>query len=425
MSNAFKTNELTDLVNVQAAAVAGYLTVGSKPYFADQLVGKRNGQTYTFVIKDAGKYVRGKNITGKASDIKERAVTKTVQVGNAMVNTDFVEAVTDVKWNDEIAVPYGKTIIEGLTKDVIMDDLGRANTAFVGEGFGPLTKANAFLTSISSEKKYGFVDPMIDSICSNWGSSFKPVEGVAVLDAKGELSRVGNTYYRMQQFLPSFEITEDLYEKLGSATISSFGSAMDVPVTAINPDLEFGVDEDIPTTKVRILGLTGAQFGDIPQGTPLFIEDVMATNLIGNKTNSYKAFIVLGKYTTNAYYVRDLDLGANGQGTREVVFKDGTTVTGAGLEGKKLVNIIKPGLYYTGLVRLDGTMEFDTLKKQDWSNAELTSSGIEGITVHCARAVNVEAGTNKTRWCVAALARYCGATPEYLMSVLRILHQTV
>jgi hypothetical protein len=34
----------------------------------------------------------------------------------------------------------------------------------------------------------------------------------------------------------------------------------------------------------------------------------------------------------------------------------------------------------------------------------LTTSGIEGITIHCARAVNVEAGTNKTRWAVAALA---------------------
>lgn len=381
MSNAFKTNELTDLVNVQAAAVAGYLTVGSKPYFADQLVGKRNGQTYKFVIKDAGKYVRGKDITGLGSDITEREVTKTVQVGNVMINTDFVEAVTDVKWNDEIAVPNGKALIEGLTQDVIADDFGRANTAFVGEGFGPLTKANAFLTSISSEKKYGFVDPMIDSICSNWGTSFKPVEGVAVLDAKGELSRVGNTDYRMQQFLPSFEISEDLANELASATISSYSYT--------------------PNASSATIALSGVT-ETIPAGTPLFIEDVMATNLIGNKTSSYKAFIAIEDASAGSVKVRPVDFA--GQGTKEAVFKDGTTITAAALAGKKLVNVVKPGLYYTGLVRLDGVMEFDTLKKQDWSNAELTSSGIEGITVHCARAVNVEAGTNKTRWCVAALA---------------------
>lgn len=381
MSNAFKTNELTDLINVQAAAVAGYLTVGSKPYFADQLVGKRNGQTYKFVIKDAGKYVRGKDITGLGSDIKEREVSKTVQVGNVMINTDFVEAVTDVKWNDEIAVPNGKALIEGLTQDVIEDDFGRANTAFVGEGFGPLTKANAFLTSISSEKKYGFVDPMIDSICSNWGTSFKPVEGVAVLDAKGELSRVGNTDYRMQQFLPSFEISEDLSNELASATISSYSYT--------------------PNASAATLALSGVT-ETIPAGTPLFVEDVMATNLIGNKTSSYKAFIAIEDASAGSVKVRPVDFA--GQGTKEAVFKDGTTITAAALQGKKLVNVVKPGLYYTGLVRLDGVMEFDTLKKQDWSNAELTSSGIEGITVHCARAVNVEAGTNKTRWCVAALA---------------------
>ena len=150
-SNAFKTNELTDLVNLRAAEVAGYLTVGAKPYFADQLVGKRNGQEYTFVIKDNGKYVRGKNIEGKGSILEERDVKKKVMVGNVMIDTDFVEAVTDVKWDVEIAQPNGKELIEGLTQDVINDDLGRANTAFVGEGFGPLTKANSFLSSISTE----------------------------------------------------------------------------------------------------------------------------------------------------------------------------------------------------------------------------------------------------------------------------------
>lgn len=396
-NNAFVDNSLTDLVNLRAAEVAGYLTVGAKPYFADQLVGKRNGQEYTFVIKDNGKYVRGKDITGKGSTLKERSVTKKVQVGNVMIDTDFVEAVTDVKWDDEIAKPNGKELIEGLTIDVINDDLGRANTAFVGEGFGPLTKANAFLSSISTDKKYGFVDPMIDSICSNWGSSFKPVDNVAPLDAKGELSRVGSTDYRTQQFLPSFEISVDLANELASATVSSY-TATAIPASAIN-----GNDEDKDNANVDLIVLSGVT-EDIPVGTPLFIQDVMATNFVGNKTSTPKAFIVVKQKQAGQVYVRSVDFGANGLGTKEAIFKDGTLVTAGGLASKKLINPIKEGLYYTGLVRLEGSMEFDTLKKQDWSNADLTSSGIEGITVHCARAVNVEAGTNKTRWCVAAIA---------------------
>ena len=395
-NNAFVDNSLTDLVNVRAAEVAGYLTVGANSYFGDQLVGKRNGQEYTFVIKDNGKYVRGKDITGKASTLKERSVKKKVQVGNVMIDTDFVEAVTDVNWDKEIAQPNGKELIEGLTIDVINDDLGRANTAFVGEGFQPLTKANSFLSSISTEKKYGFVDPMIDSIMASWGQSFKPVDNVAPLDAKGELTRIGSTDYRFQQFLPSFEISADLEAELASATVSSYTAEQEIPASAINGNAE---DED--TAVVDLITLSGVT-EDIPQGTPLFIEDVMATNFVGNKTSSPKAFIVVAQKQAGQVYVRSVDFA--GQGTKEAVFKDGTTITAAGLASKKLINSVKEGLYYTGLVRLNGTMEFDTLKKQDWSNADLTSSGVEGITVHCARAVNVEAGTNKTRWAVAALA---------------------
>jgi len=391
------TNELTDLVNLRAAEVAGYLTVGAKPYFADQLVGKRNGQEYTFVIKDNGKYVRGKNLTGKdASNIVERDVKKKVMVGNVLIDSDFVDAVTDVKWDVEIAQPNGKELIEGLTQDVINDDLGRANTAFVGEGFSPLTKANSFLTSISTEKKFGFVDPMIESIAASWGSSFKPVEGVAPIDAKGELTRVGSTDYRFQQFLPSFEITEDLAKELASATVSSYTAEQTIAASSINCNAE-----DTDTAVVDLITLSGVS-DDIPVGTPLFIADVMATNFNGNKTSSPKAFIVVAQKQAGQVYVRSVDF--DGQGTKEAIFKDGTTVTAAGLAGKKLVNPISEGLYYTGLVRLDGSMEFDTLKKQDWSNADLTSSGLEGITIHCARAVDVVAGTNKTRWCVAALA---------------------
>lgn len=391
------TNELTDLVNLRAAEVAGYLTVGAKPYFADQLVGKRNGQEYTFVIKDNGKYVRGKDLTSKgASNLVERSVKKKVQVGNVLIDTDFVEAVTDVNWDKEIAQPNGKELIEGLTQDVINDDLGRANTAFVGEGFGPLTKANSFLSSISTEKKFGFVDPMIDSIMASWGKSFTPVEGVAPIDAKGELTRIGNTDYRFQQFLPSFEISADLANELASASVSSYTAEQEISASAIN-----GNAEDTDKAVVDLITLSGVT-EDIPVGTPLFIKDVMATNFNGNKTSSPKAFIVVAQKQAGQVYVRSVDFA--GQGTKEAIFKDGTTITASALASKKLVNPVSEGLYYTGLVRLDGSMEFDTLKKQDWSNADLTSSGLEGITVHTARAVDVVAGTNKTRWCVAALA---------------------
>jgi hypothetical protein len=366
MANAFETNKLTDLVNLRAAEVAGYLTAGSKPYFADQLVGKRNGEEYSFVIKDAGKYVKGKDITGQSSNLIERKVTKKVEVGNVMIDTNFVEAVTDVNWDKEIAMPNGKALIEGLTQDVINGDIGRANTAFVGAGWMPLTKANGFLRSISSESRYGFLDPMVESILPAGGPSFTPVANQDPLYNKGELKTLGGTEYRELQFLPSFEISAKLAGELASATVTSYTPGVTADVLALA-----GVTETIPA------------------GTPLFVEDVMATNLVGNKTSSLKAFIAIEDATSGSVTVRPVDFA--GQGTKELCAKDGSALTAAGLAGKKLVNTIKEGLYFTGVVRLDGAMEFDTLKKQDWSNADLTSTGIEGITVHCARAVNVEA----------------------------------
>lgn len=377
-NNTFITNDLTDLINVRAAESAGYLTVGSKSYFADQLVGKRNGESYTFVVKDAGKYVRGKNIEGKSSQLTERSVTKKIEVGNIMIDTDFVEAVTDVNWDKEIAQPNGKALIEGLVQDVMAEDLGRANTAFVGAGWMPLTKANGFLRSISTEDRYGFIDPMIESILPAGGKGFTPVDAEP-LYKKGMIGNVGGTDYREQQFMPSLEISVELANELASATVNTYTQ---------------GVTAD--TIKLNNVSET------IPAGTPLFIEDVMATNLVGNKTSSYKAFIAIEDASNGNVKVRPVDFA--GQGTKEAILKDGSNVVVSGLANKKLVNTIKEGLYYTGIIRLDGTMEFDTLKKQDWSNADLTSSGIEGITVHCARAVNVEAGTNKTRWAVAAIA---------------------
>lgn len=383
MANAFVTNELTDLINVRAAEAAGYLTVGSKSYFGDQLVGKRNGEEYTFVVKDAGKYVRGKNITGQASQLTEREVKKKIEVGNIMIDTDFVEAVTDVKWDEEIAKPNGKALIEGLTQDIINSDLGRANTAFVGAGWMPLTKANGFLRSISTEDRYGFIDPMIESILPAGGKGFTPVDAEP-LYKKGMIGNVGGTDYREQQFLPTLEISADLAAELASASVATYTPGVSADSIVLN-----GVSETIPA------------------GTPLFIEDVMATNLIGNKTSSLKAFIAIedSAETPDGYSavkVRPVDFA--GQGTKEAILRDGSNVVVSGLANKKLVNTIGEGVYYTGIVRLDGVMEFDTLKKQDWSNADLTSSGIEGIFVHTARAVDVEKGENKTRWCVAAIA---------------------
>lgn len=370
MANTFVTNKKVDLVALRAAESAQYLTVGSKSYFSDQLEGKRNGTSYEFVILDAGEYATGMDMTGKVSNLQERKVTKDIKLGNILIDTNLLEKVTDVEWEKEVAIPNGKKLINGIVKDTVADDIGRQNVAFVGKGWLPISKASRFLGSISSEDRYAFIDPMIDSIMAAGGKGFTPVDAEPLYKT-GLLGNAFGAEFRESQFMPTIEISEALATELASATVSSYTPGDDVDTLTLS-----GVTEVIPA------------------GTPLFVNGVYACDLVGDKTSSLKAFIAIEDATSGAVKVRHVDF--TGNGTKEATVQP--------KNGDKLVNSIEAGQYFTGIIRLDGAMEFDTLKKLDWSNAESTSDPVEGVTVHEGRAVDIIAGSNKTRWAVASLA---------------------
>ena len=370
MANTFVTNKKVDLVALRAAEAAQYLTVGSKSYFSDQLEGKRNGQSYEFVIRDAGEYATGMDMTGKVSNLQERKVSKDIKLGNIVIDTNLLEKVTDVEWEKEVAIPNGKKLINGIVKDTVADDLGRQNVAFVGKGWLPISKASRFLGSISSEDRYAFIDPMIDSIMAAGGKSFTPVDAEPLYKT-GLLGSAFGSEFRESQFMPTIEISEALATQLASATVASYTPGDQEDTLVLN-----GVTEVIPA------------------GTPLFVQGVYACDLVGDKTSSLKAFIAIEDATSGAVKVRHVDF--TGNGTKEATVQPKAN--------DKLVNSIEAGQYFTGIIRLDGAMEFDTLKKLDWSNAESTSDPVEGVTVHEGRAVDIITGSNKTRWAVASLA---------------------
>ena len=380
MANDIKTNRRAELVLIRSAEAAPYLTVGSKNYCKDQLVGKRNGQSYEFVIRDAGEYVEGMDISNVGSeDVIERKVTKNIKIGNVKVNTNLLEKVTDVNWDKEIAEPYGEKVAKGLVQSVLADDIGLQNTAFVGTGWLPLFKASNYLESISSESQYAFVDPMVESIMQSSGRGFTPAGDVEPRFQKGLKGMVGQAEVRAQQGMPTLEISDDLAAELATATVTSYATGTDYDTLTLN-----GVTEDIPA------------------GTPLFIAGVYATDMVGVKTSALKAFIAIEDATAGVVKVRKTDFVGNG--TREACDIDGDNIVLANLASKKLANPIKAGIYFTGIFRVNGAMEFDALPELDWSNAESRVTSPDGITLHEGRAVDVFAGTNKTRWAIAAVA---------------------
>lgn len=380
MANDIKTNRRAELVLIRSAEAAPYLTVGSKNYCKDQLVGKRNGQSYEFVIRDAGEYVEGMDISNVGSeDVIERKVTKNIKIGNVKVNTNLLEKVTDLNWDKEIAEPYGEKVAKGLVQSVLADDIGLQNTAFVGTGWLPLFKASNYLESISSESQYAFVDPMVESIMQSSGRGFTPAGDVEPRFQKGLKGMVGQAEVRAQQGMPTLEISDELAAELASATVTSYATGTDYDTLTLN-----GVTEDIPA------------------GTPLFIAGVYATDMVGVKTSALKAFIAIEDATSGSVKVRKTDFVGNG--TREACDIDGDNIVLSDLASKKLANPIKAGIYFTGIFRVNGAMEFDALPELDWSNAESRVTSPDGITLHEGRAVDVFAGTNKTRWAIAAVA---------------------
>lgn len=369
VNNEFQVNERTELVLIRSAEAAPYLTVGTKSYLGDQLVGKRNGQTYQFVIRDAGEYVTGIDITGHKSTLKERPVEFKIQEGNIAIDTDILVKAS-VDFDKEIAQPNGEKLAKGLVKDVMDADLGKQNTAFVGQGWLPLFKASNFLESISSESQYAFFDPMIHSIARSSGKAYEPAGDVEPIYRKGLKGTIGEAEVRSQQGFKVVEISEALANELSSATVASYVSGNKVDTLTLNNVTE-----------------------DIPAGTPIFVAGVKACDLVGEATSAPKAFIAIEDCASGVVKVRHVDFAGNGT-------KEASAVPAA---NAKLVNPISAGTYFTGIIRLNGAFEADTIKDLDWSNADERVSTPNGITMHTARAVDVMKGTNTTRYTIAGV----------------------
>lgn len=388
MANTFQTNKRTELVALRAAESAGYLTIGSKKYLKDQLVGKRNGTAYDFVIRDSGEYQEGIDLSGTGpSNIIERKVTKEIVTGNVMINTNILEKVTDVDWDKEIAYPNGKKLINGIVKRAVNDDLGWQGTAFAGAGFQPLFKAQNFLASISDAPRYGFIDPQINSVLSSNGQSFKPVEAEPMSKA-GLMGELAGVTYRGNQFMPMVSVSDALVTELAKCSAITYAK----------------VDETHAT-----LTLTGVG-AIIPKGYVVWVDGVYATDLVGDKTSSLRAFIAYADGESNGVMkIRPVAFKGSSTndaniGNVEVCDGTGAPLTVTQFNNLTSIKYLPAGDYFGGFVRIEGSMEFESLAEIDASNADTKLASNEGLNVFENRAIDVIKGSNVTRWTVNSIS---------------------
>lgn len=412
MANDFKTSRKTELVALRAAESAGYLTVGSRKYFKDQLKHKRNGKAFEFVIRDAGEYQRGIDLSSKGpSNLTEKTVTKVLNVGNVMIATNLIEKVTDLDWDKEVAKIQGKKLINGVVGDTINGfkgktvdgqtvttydgDFGCQNTAFAGIGYGPLTDATNFLASVSDESQYMFINPMVNSKLSNAGDAFKPTSADPIF-SKGLIGKLGETEVRTNQFLPLVIIPAALAADYANATAVAYA--------------ESGNNDGLAT--LTFTGMTEK----FPKGSVVWFDGVYAADLVGDRTSSLRAFIAVedgasaGVMVVKALSQEDWI----GEGTKVICKADGSSFgttkaaaisafnTAASVSGALIG--LEAGKYFSGLVRLDGAMEFETLDEIDASNADTERADNEGIVVFQNRAVDTIKGSNVTRWTTTTMA---------------------
>lgn len=392
MANTIKTNTLTELIAVRFAETAGYLTNGSKKYFAGQLEGKRNGQTYKFVVRDTGGAVNALAID-TANDkitIVEREVSMTLDPWHVAVNTNAIESVTDIKWDVEIAVPNSQKLVNAVTRKVVNADLGKCGCAFVGSGFTPLSRASAHLASITSDKLFGFIDPNIEAVLTSNGQQFVPV-GAPNMYKAGLLGEFHGAEYRAQRFFPNVPISSACATTLNGATMASSSS--------------YSASSGIATLK---LAFSAAASGfTIKRGTPIWVSGCYATDCVGDVTGNLHAFVVLADVSVaqsaTSASVTAVAVDNSVNSTREIAEADGSQFSDSDFDSKAIA-VPEAGDYFGGIVRADGSFEFETLEKIEAEGADYEKGSVNGVTIHKNKLVNLVSMENTTRFDVVSLA---------------------
>ena len=264
-NNTIATSYQTELVALRAAASAPYFTVGSKAYIdKGELVNKRKGQTYGFVIRDRGEVENQLAVSaGAKKNVVERKVELSIEPWHIFEQNNVVEGKTDLQFDKEVAEMDGPALVQGAVKKEIAKDMAKCTTAFVGNAgeFEPLSMAAGHLSSITSEPLYGFCDPMVESLVTSRGAQFVPT-GAPEMYKQGHLGIFHGADYRSQRFLKVVKVPAAMATAMASATFTSFNATTNVLTIKI--------------------AAAGSAF-KVSQGCPFWVDGIVATDTLGNR----------------------------------------------------------------------------------------------------------------------------------------------
>ena len=370
IGNNVITSKMTQILSLEMAKNAGFLKIGSRDYFSDQINGKmRTGHSYTFVIPDAGNVVEGLVISPRAID--EKKVDLTIGNMNNSVRADALELVTDIKWEDEVAKTYAGKLVNAIVRKEVEKAMPAVNTCFVGEGFRPLAKAGAHLQSIVNEKIVGFINPQAQAIVTTNGQQFQPV-GTPDLYGKGDVGTFQGVTYTTERFLKPLTIESGVVNALSAAK-------------AKNLDADH-LDE------LGISGVTTASDTVLKAGTPIWVDGAFACDTVGDVTTVPYAFVVKEDVALSATAVTAK--------VEPVQFKDvGSRSINTSALGGKSISIPATGTYHAALLRAEGSYDYTPVNTMEFMLSDKTSVGdTDGIKVFANAFTDGVSAINTVRW---------------------------
>jgi hypothetical protein len=391
MPNTIVTNYQTSLVALRAAETAPYFTVGSKAYIpSGELVNKRNGQEYGYVIRSRGEVENQLAVSaGAKTDIVEREVKLSIEPWHVYEKNNVVEGKTDIQFDREVAEMDGPALIQGAVKKEISKDIAKCATCFVGNvgEFEPLSMATGHLSSITNEPLYGFCDPMIEAIVTSKGAQFVPVDAPAMY-RQGLLGFFHGADYRSQRFIPRVKVSAAMAAAMEGATFASFNAT---------------------TNKLTItFGASATAAFKIGKGTPFFVEGIVACDTLGDETTQPYAFIVKAdkSVASGASSVEvEVDVvPVSDIGNRVAAYEDGSVIEWASVSTDAAVSAPAAGTYFSAIIRANGAYNFQTLDEIDVATPESKKGNVQGITVFQNRLTDMDNFVTGTRFDTFTLA---------------------
>lgn len=370
MANAIITSKMTQILSLEMAKKEGFLKIGARDYFSDQINGRmRTGRTYPFVLPDAGNVVEGLVISPR--DIVEKKVELTIGNMNNSVRADALELVTDIKWEEEVAKQYASKLVNAIIRKEVGKAQPQVTTCFVGEGFKPLSQAAAHIESIVNEDVVGFINPIAASTIKTNGQQFQPV-GTPSLFGKGSIGNFEGIDWTKERFLAPIEITPALVTALANAKAKAF-----------DPD---------HLDKLSISGVASAADLVLPKNTPLFVAGAFACDTIGDPTNTPYAFVAQEDVALSAAAV-DIKV-------TPVVYEDigSRSISTSAIAGKK-VTIPASGTYDSALVRAEGAYDYTPVNTLEFMLSDKTTVGdTAGVKVFGNAFTDGVSAINTVRW---------------------------